>query len=135
MVKLSILAAAVLAFVAPAAQAATIDHAALAKRVTSNLHKRDARMTWYDITTGETACGAWYSNDDYVVAMNAPQYDSSNWCGVEIDIVYKGKTVKAKVVDRCESCPSGGLDLTKGLYSALDDISSGVIEANWKGSA
>ncbi|KZV69691.1 hypothetical protein PENSPDRAFT_735256 [Peniophora sp. CONT] len=131
MVKLSILATAVVALVAPAL-AATIDHHALARRVTSNLQKRDARMTWYDITTGETACGAWYSNDDYVVAMNAPQYDSSNWCGVEISISYKGKTVKAKVVDRCESCPSGGLDLTKGTFSALDSLDSGIIEGDWE---
>ena len=63
MVKFSVLATAVLAFVAPIAQAAVVDHTALARRVTSNLHKRDARMTWYDITTGETACGAWYSNE------------------------------------------------------------------------
>ena len=39
-------------------------------------------------------------SSDYVVAMNAPQYDSYDWCNVEIDIQYKGKTVKAKVVDR-----------------------------------
>ena len=87
-------------------------------------------------------------SSDYVVAMNAPQYDSYDWCNVEIDIQYKGKTVKAKVVDRvrrftshrslksdmlsqCEACPSGALDLTKGLFGALDDVSAGVIDANW----
>ena len=63
MFKLSVLAAAIAALVVPQTLAAAVDHHVLSKRVTSNLQKRDARMTWYDITTGETACGAWYSNE------------------------------------------------------------------------
>lgn len=33
-----------------------------------NLEKRydNARLTWYDDTTGQTACGGWYNNGDWV---------------------------------------------------------------------
>lgn len=36
-----------------------------------NLQKRydGARLTWYDVTTGQTACGGWYNNNDWVSAL------------------------------------------------------------------
>jgi hypothetical protein len=60
------------AALAGVALACPFEHQALSKRVTSNLEKRNARMTWYDITTGEVACSGFYAPSDNVVAMNKP---------------------------------------------------------------
>lgn len=94
----------------------------------------NARMTWYDIRTGVTACGKRYSPSDFVVALNGAQfgngYPGPN-CFKKIQIKYKGKTANAQIVDKCPGCPYGGLDLTEGLFKHFAPLSQGVLSATW----
>ncbi|KAI5116837.1 hypothetical protein M0805_009607 [Coniferiporia weirii] len=98
-----------------------------------NLQKRfdNEHFTYYDITTGTTACGATYSNSDFVVALNGAQYGSGGYCYDSITISAEGKTTTAQIVDECPGCPYGGLDLTEGLFEYFADLSVGVLSGSW----
>jgi len=90
------------------------------------------RMTWYDITTGTTACGGNYQPSDYVVAISQINYNGGSLCGKQIAITYQGKTADATIVDECQACPDEGLDLTQDLFSYLaGGTGAGVISGDW----
>ncbi|KAI0029874.1 hypothetical protein K488DRAFT_88325 [Vararia minispora EC-137] len=131
--RFSALALSLTALVAPAL-AGPVDHHSLAKRIGSDLVKRDGRMTWYNIETGnEVACSGYYVGTDYVVAMNKPQFQSWDWCGKTLSITYNGIMVNATVVDECEGCSAGALDLTESLFKKLSgDLNLGVFYTNWQ---
>jgi len=94
-------------------------------------------MTFYDITTGVTACGKSYGKDAFVVAMNADQFGStpgsSPFCNQMITISFGGKSTSAQVVDKCPGCPYRGLDLTEGLFKFFAPLGAGVIYGTWSG--
>jgi len=130
--RFSTIILAIAAALAPAALANPVDHHAIAERMNTQLSKRSARMTWYDITTAQVACSGWYKPTDFVVAMNKPQFQSSNWCGKQVVITYNGKKATATVVDECEGCAAGDLDLTISLFIYLfGDLGLGVTHTDW----
>ncbi|KAH8113647.1 RlpA-like double-psi beta-barrel-protein domain-containing protein-containing protein [Phellopilus nigrolimitatus] len=103
----------------------------------SDLEKRDsnARLTYYDITVGTTACGKNYKASDYVVALNGAEFGSGYpgpHCFKKISITANGKTATAQIVDKCPGCPKGGLDLTEGLFEHFAPTSKGVLTGSWK---
>ncbi|KAH8117486.1 hypothetical protein DFH11DRAFT_1724479 [Phellopilus nigrolimitatus] len=62
--------------------------------------KRDgggARFTFYQ--TGLGACGGTNKPHDFIVALNAKQWDGGKHCYEMITISYNGKTTKAQIVD------------------------------------
>ncbi|KAJ7900384.1 RlpA-like double-psi beta-barrel-protein domain-containing protein-containing protein, partial [Mycena olivaceomarginata] len=73
------------------------------------------KFTFYDAGLG--ACGRTNSDNDFIVAMNVPQFNGGAVCNKEITITYNGKTAKATVVDQCMDCPYGGLDFSRGLFN------------------
>ncbi|KAK7064205.1 RlpA-like double-psi beta-barrel-protein domain-containing protein-containing protein [Favolaschia claudopus] len=89
----------------------------------------DKKFTFYDPGLG--ACGATNGDDDFIVAMNVPEFNGGASCNKEITITYNGKTAKATVVDECMSCPVGGLDLSRGLFNFFADEAEGVILGDW----
>ncbi|KAL5494558.1 hypothetical protein ACEPAI_19 [Sanghuangporus weigelae] len=97
----------------------------------------DARFTYYDITTGVTACGWTFSNnaEELIVALNSQQFVSGfpgPSCGHRIRIDANGKSVDAVIVDECPDCPYAGLDLTEGLFSQFADLDdANVITGSW----
>ncbi|PAV14606.1 expansin family [Pyrrhoderma noxium] len=91
----------------------------------------NARYTWYDITTGETACGQWYQKSDYVVALDAQQYGGGENCFKQISISANGKTTTAQIVDECPSCPWGALDVSEGLFEFFAPLDAGEIYGSW----
>ncbi|KAI0343860.1 hypothetical protein BDW22DRAFT_1301510, partial [Trametopsis cervina] len=97
----------------------------LTKRVSAS----NAKFTYY--SAGQGACGDTNNDNDWIVAIDSGHYDSSNWCHKTITLSYNGKSAKAQVVDRCEGCPSGGLDLTPGLFSYFANKDEGVIYGSW----
>ncbi|KAH8113644.1 hypothetical protein DFH11DRAFT_313762 [Phellopilus nigrolimitatus] len=102
-----------------------------------DLGKRDdnARLTYYDITTGTTACGKNYKASDYVVALDGAEFGSGYpgpHCFKQISITANGKTATAQIVDKCPGCPKGGLDLTEGLFEHFAPTSVGVLTGSWK---
>ncbi|KAH6919047.1 B2-aldehyde-forming enzyme [Coprinopsis sp. MPI-PUGE-AT-0042] len=95
------------------------------------LEKRfsNARMTFYDAGLG--ACGHVNTNADFIVALNAPQWEGGRHCGETVTISYEGKTAQATIMDLCPGCPYGGLDLTRGLFGFFANHDKGVIQASW----
>ncbi|KZT74168.1 hypothetical protein DAEQUDRAFT_655203, partial [Daedalea quercina L-15889] len=89
----------------------------------------NARFTYYAVGLG--ACGITNSASDYIVALDSALYDASNECFQMITLSYNGKTAQAQITDRCPGCPSGGLDLSQGLFQYFADTSEGVIYGEW----
>ncbi|KAJ7487633.1 RlpA-like double-psi beta-barrel-protein domain-containing protein-containing protein [Mycena galericulata] len=73
------------------------------------------------------ACGGTNTDSEFVVALNIPQWDNGANCYKEITITYNGKTTNAQIVDQCQICPDGGLDLSRGLFTFFEDPSVGII--------
>ncbi|AEO68335.1 uncharacterized protein THITE_52547 [Thermothielavioides terrestris NRRL 8126] len=96
------------------------------------------RFTYYNPGLG--ACGYTNTDSDYVVALSHADFDPSTpngnpnenpLCGKKLRAAYNGKTVDVTVVDRCVACNSGDLDLSPAAFSALADLSVGVLQGTW----
>ncbi|KAF8872346.1 hypothetical protein BD779DRAFT_347326 [Infundibulicybe gibba] len=108
---------------------------ALAKRFDN------ARFTFYNPDAGGSvgACGEIIHNTEFIVALNAPQYQASTpagsfrstFCDQSITITVNGKTTTAKIMDECVTCPANGLDLTQALFSFFAPLSSGLVIGSW----
>ncbi|WWC69504.1 uncharacterized protein I206_103446 [Kwoniella pini CBS 10737] len=103
----------------------------------SSIEKRgqqyaNSRATFYDVGLG--ACG-WYNNaNDYIVAQNSAQYGGGYPgpnCGRSITISYGGKQVTATIADECPTCPYGGLDMSRGLFTQFASEGAGVFYMTW----
>lgn len=92
----------------------------------------EGRATWFYPNTG--ACGESDSVNDYIVAMNYPQYESGGPCYKLVKITNKsnGKVIKAKVTDLCPECAFGSLDLTPSAFKALGELDTGVLPIAWE---
>ncbi|KAH9037639.1 RlpA-like double-psi beta-barrel-protein domain-containing protein-containing protein [Lactarius pseudohatsudake] len=101
------------------------------RRHTTHLAKRfaNARFTYY--VDGLGACGHTNKPSDFIVALNAPQYDSGDYCGMTITMTYGGKSTQAVIMDRCAGCPYGALDLSQGLFSFFASTDLGTIYGEW----
>ncbi|KAH9820832.1 Non-catalytic module family EXPN [Melampsora americana] len=88
--------------------------------------------TWFYPDTG--ACGESNTVDDFIVAMNYPQYGSGEPCYKTVKITNKsnGNVIKAKVTDLCPGCGYGSLDLTPSAFKALGDLDAGVLPIAWE---
>eukprot|EP01087_Luapelamoeba_hula_P007621 TRINITY_DN185_c0_g1_i1.p1 TRINITY_DN185_c0_g1~~TRINITY_DN185_c0_g1_i1.p1 ORF type:complete len:118 (+),score=21.97 TRINITY_DN185_c0_g1_i1:58-411(+) len=87
------------------------------------------RGTWY--YPGLGACGWTNNNGQYVVALNAAQWDNKAHCGAKVSISAQGKSVTAEIVDLCPGCPYGGLDMSPATFQALGNLNQGVLNINW----
>ncbi|THH01712.1 hypothetical protein EW026_g1040 [Hermanssonia centrifuga] len=98
---------ALLAEVATAAHGRAGNHRRLAEVVESSNHtliKRDqftnARYTYYNVQDGlQVACGGFYVNTGWTVALTTLQWDGGSHCGEKITISWQGKTTTATIVD------------------------------------
>ncbi|KAJ7176073.1 riboflavin-aldehyde forming enzyme [Mycena crocata] len=106
------------------ALAGAVSGAALVPRTTG-------RTTFYDPNGGFGACGSPIQNGDFAVALNPVDYAGGAHCGQNINVQFNGKSINVRVLDRCPGCPPGGLDLTRGAFSALANTDVGVIQTNW----
>ncbi|PFH52394.1 hypothetical protein AMATHDRAFT_2129 [Amanita thiersii Skay4041] len=111
-------------------------HHDIAKRASGDvqLSKRfeGARWTFYDVGLG--ACGQFSSRNDFIVALNTPQYGGGYPgpnCFKKIVMTFNGKTTEAVILDQCPGCPFGGLDLSRGLFEFFAPESAGVIHGSW----
>ncbi|KAH9041847.1 RlpA-like double-psi beta-barrel-protein domain-containing protein-containing protein [Lactarius hengduanensis] len=80
---------------------------------------------------GLGACGHSNKPSDFIVALNAPQYDGGDYCGMTITMTYGGKSTQAVIMDRCAGCPYGALDLSQGLFSFFASTDLGTISGEW----
>ncbi|KAK1925007.1 RlpA-like double-psi beta-barrel-protein domain-containing protein-containing protein [Papiliotrema laurentii] len=99
----------------------------LAKRESFN-----GRATFYDVGLG--ACGWTNSANDYIVALNTPQYGGGYPgpnCGRSITITANGVTVQATIADQCPGCPYGALDMSRGLFTRFASEDAGTFQMTW----
>ncbi|EJD51045.1 hypothetical protein AURDEDRAFT_57454, partial [Auricularia subglabra TFB-10046 SS5] len=88
------------------------------------------------------ACGQMSSPHQHIVALNKPQYEeqgysvSSGACfrSVHITNEKNGRMATAKVVDMCEGCEHGSLDMSPGIFQALADggLGEGAFSISWE---
>ncbi|XP_055351834.1 papain inhibitor-like [Paramacrobiotus metropolitanus] len=85
------------------------------------------------------ACGKVNHEDEMVMAVSKHQYgehknpNKAPVCGkcALVKDVESGKQVKVKVVDRCEGCASGAIDLSPAAFESLAPKDLGVTQVTW----
>jgi len=100
------------------------------------LRKRfSGAATYYDVGLG--ACGGTNVPSDFIVALNAPQFDDAGSgypnpiCGKSLTITHNGKTAQAAVVDKCPGCAYGDLDMSQGLFEYFESTGVGRFSMSW----
>jgi len=88
-----------------------------------------AQFTYY--AAGLGACGKVNTASDFIVALNAPQFDGGSHCFQTITITVNGKSIQAQITDRCAGCGYGGLDFSSGLFDFFGSESLGVLTGSW----
>ncbi|CAG8776224.1 9561_t:CDS:2, partial [Acaulospora morrowiae] len=97
------------------------------------LAKRDesykGRATFYDPGLG--SCGITNSPQDFIVALNIPQYTGNDVCNKVVLITGPKGSVKCTVTDKCPGCGFGCLDLSPAAFNQIGDQSAGVVDITW----
>ncbi|MFE9552564.1 RlpA-like double-psi beta-barrel domain-containing protein [Streptomyces sp. NPDC006703] len=92
--------------------------------------------SWFTPDGVEGACGERIRDTDMSVALDYRMYESggsgrSAYCGMNVVVTYKGKSVTLRVVDASPTTPKNGLELTPGAFSALASRDGGDIKVTW----
>ncbi|KAG6994154.1 hypothetical protein G7Y79_00046g082050 [Physcia stellaris] len=96
------------------------------------------QMTYY--APGLGACGITSSANDNICAIGHALYDAHNLdgnpnhnplCGHRIRATHAGKSLVLTVVDRCEACAAGDIDLSPGAFGQLEDLGMGRVPVVW----
>lgn len=94
---------------------------------------KSSRITWYSGgSLTNPACGGPTPSNNAMIA--AVQQGGRFKCGDNLRINYRGKSVKVRVIDYCEGCSSTAIDLTKGAFKRLANLSVGELHGasvNW----
>lgn len=95
--------------------------------------RSSGQATYY--AAGLGACGWTNSGSDFIVAMNAPEWNGGSNCGKTVTITntQNGNTQQAQIVDLCPGCSWGSLDMSTSLFSALNNgnMDAGVFPISW----
>ncbi|CAN1237082.1 Putative ripening-related protein 2 [Linum grandiflorum] len=89
---------------------------------------------------GPSECdNKYHSDEELIVALSTGWFERKRRCSQFVKIMWKGKTVRAKVVDECDSargcdkdhdfqppCPNNVVDASKAVWKAL-----GVPSEDW----
>ncbi|KAK6952386.1 hypothetical protein Daesc_006922 [Daldinia eschscholtzii] len=92
-------------------------------------------MTYY--APGLGACGKWNTEADHIVALSPAEYgydanpNNAKVCGRTINIHYNGQTASATVVDRCQGCASGSIDVSPAVFRSLAPLDKGRVKVTW----
>ena len=99
---------------------------------TSSLASSQTGKATYYSATGGGACSYDPSpNDLMVAAMNMPQYQNSQSCGMCVEVTGPKATIVVRIVDLCPECTSGHLDLSEQAFEKIADKSAGVVPITW----
>jgi hypothetical protein len=96
--------------------------------------KCTSEITFYEAGLG--ACG-WVNDgsvEDVValpVGLMGSQSNGNPYCGMTITIVKDGKTVTAKVVDKCMGCVNNAIDVSNHAFDQLANESVGRTSVQW----
>ncbi|CEL59831.1 hypothetical protein RSOLAG1IB_03765 [Rhizoctonia solani AG-1 IB] len=109
----------------------------LVSRATSH---KGGWATYYDTEEGRGACGRYNHNQEHVVAIGKPLWDStqgrggaSTLCGRTATVKWKGKSVRVRVVDECPVCGYNDIDLSPAAFQRLANKDVGKLDGiAWK---
>ncbi|MEZ4338120.1 MAG: expansin EXLX1 family cellulose-binding protein [Sandaracinaceae bacterium] len=87
----------------------------------------------YYAATGAGACGfpAQSGGELLVAAMNAPQWDGSNPCGMCAHVIGPMGEVTVRIVDLCPECARGDLDLSPDAFDHIAMRAAGRVPITW----
>ncbi|CAO3598995.1 unnamed protein product [Absidia cylindrospora] len=93
--------------------------------------------TYYDVETRKSSCGFKASNKDMVAALNSKQFGGKSKnnknCGKEVEVTGpSGNKVKVKLIDGCDTCGEGDIDLSPAAFESIGSFSHGSISIKWK---
>ena len=91
------------------------------------------RASYYAVGLG--ACGWISKSSDLVVAVSPRVFDPGPRgaaCGRRLRVSYAGRSITARVVDRCAGCKREDIDLSRAAFSKLAQLSAGVIVVQWQ---
>ncbi|XP_071718788.1 putative ripening-related protein 2 [Rutidosis leptorrhynchoides] len=88
---------------------------------------------------GPSECDGQYHLNKYnIVALSTRWYNNGNRCLKHINIYYKGRSTRAKVVDECDSnggCANDIVDASSGVWADLQISESspeyGKVQITW----
>ncbi|KAG0047950.1 hypothetical protein BGZ83_007102 [Gryganskiella cystojenkinii] len=100
--------------------------------------KYNGKATWFTDSYGSCNIN-WDGNQEPIVALNAHQMGAQSWgnpaCGKKVKITNRvnGKTVMARVVDKCpgDECAWGSLDLSPAAFKQIGDMDTGILNIEW----
>lgn len=98
----------------------------------------NGNATYYD-DQGYGACGTWLNAaTEMLVAVPASYWTTPNpnndpvCTGVSVQVTYNGRTITVPVRDKCPSCDSKHIDLSRPAFAQLADPNIGNIPLTWK---
>ena len=93
----------------------------------------DGEGTYYD-ADGSGACGfpSQSGGELLIAAMNAPQFDGSNPCGMCAHVTGPMGEVTVRVVDLCPECADGDLDLSPDAFDRVARRVDGRVPITWR---
>ncbi|TLD15620.1 uncharacterized protein PgNI_01989 [Pyricularia grisea] len=94
---------------------------AKASHYPGNLSGGNCMLTSYTIPSGM-----------FGTAISNSNYDSSNMCGVCLNVKGPNGNMKVMVVDNCHECPQNKLDLFEDGFSNIGDLNAGIIDVDWE---
>lgn len=74
-------------------------------------------------------CGGLHLLDDTVRV--SPELFEDHGCDSEVEVERDGVTVKAKVVDRCDGCKFGDIDLSPAAFVRIGRASEERVTVRW----
>ncbi|KAJ3162213.1 hypothetical protein HK101_000756 [Irineochytrium annulatum] len=101
--------------------------------------KYTGRGTYYTPDNGIGACGESLGNYDMIAAISMATFNSlgDNYsnptCHKRVTVTNQanGKSLEVKIMDSCEACENGSLDLSYGAFQQIADLELGVIDIKW----
>lgn len=89
------------------------------------------KATYYGATGGGACSYDPSPNNLMVAAMNMPQYQNSQACGMCVEVTGPRATIVVRIVDLCPECENGQLDLSEQAFAMIGDKSAGKIPISW----
>ncbi|CAB4378124.1 unnamed protein product [Rhizophagus irregularis] len=95
--------------------------------------------TFYNPSVGTGSCGWQNDDNEFVAALNAPQYGKfsdpadSPICGKCIKITGPKGSVKVKLVDKCPVCKRGDIDMSPAAFKKIAELDEGRVPITWEG--
>lgn len=110
------------------------------KPESTKLTRHYSQPSFQLVTDSYGACNYhWNGYEENIVALNAHQMGPESWgnseCNRRVQIKNKanGKTVQARIVDKCpgDQCAWGSLDLSPKAFETIGNLDTGILDIEW----